>query len=956
MEKWQGTVAEATGVDGLATTRVTPARSAVSGSGQAMNETGPGTYGADPGRDSRGAGRDCGDHRLVPWLLRQKVAVPDRVAGYLDRVELENRVMPTRRRLTVLNAPGGFGKTTLLAECCRHLRGDGFPVAWLSVDERDEPAVLDTYIAYACRSAVAGSGEDPKRPAGPSADAAPGASGSRTALAMRDVARIEVPFVLVFDEVERLGNPESAALLEFLIKRGPPNLHLAFACRQLPVGVDVASLTLEGRAAVVSTEDLRFSRSEVAEFFDRKLSRAQLTALMLESAGWPFALRISRNEMAGGRSGDTHASQEIVGNWVESRLFPGLGADERDFLLDMGLFEWMDAALLDEVLERSDSLLRIKTMSVLVGMLEPVQNEGTDVWRLHPLIREHCVRRRFRETPQRFRSIHRRLAAALARRGQTAAAMRHAVDAGEPALAGDILEHAGGVRLHASEGSVEFQAADAQLIEDVIQGRPRLGLVRCLSLLLSGRTEEARERFRSLAPILDANGADGSDAALELAVERCTVRGMIALYGGERLGGELLQSHLVEVARLAESSRVDRVTRGIMEFSLAMAGTMSADFEAALDRCARARPYFAQSRYMSAFIDLQEGQVAMARGCVREAATLYRRAERVATARYWVGPEPATLCRTLLGELALETGRIAADAELTDMPERLLTGASPFQAFTAASGAVLDCKLRDEGVDRALAVAGEMLEYVRGAALPALVRYVGGLRVSLLATAGRIAEGEQAWAGDGLPESTVECLDLEGQTWREMEALSCARLRLLIGQERFEDARNFAAELRAAAAERGLTRTVMRALALSVVLEHRAGDTPAAHGHLESYLQRFAETPYAGPLVRERETCAPLVSRVLDTAPDVSGKETARVLLEAMERASEPPIPALTDREREVLERLEMQGDKQIAAALGISTHGVRYHLRNLFDKLGARTRGEAVRRARERGLGAGES
>ena len=149
---------------------------------------------------------------------------------------------------------------------------------------------------------------------------------------------------------------------------------------------------------------------------------------------------------------------------------------------------------------------------------------------------------------------------------------------GEPALAGDILERAGGVRLHASEGSVEFQAAEAQLTEDVIEGRPRLGLVRCLSLLLSGRTEEAKERFRSLAPSLDANGADGSDAALALAVERCTVRGMIALYGGERLGGDLLQSHLVEVARLAESPRVDRVTRGIMEFSLVHGGDHEREF------------------------------------------------------------------------------------------------------------------------------------------------------------------------------------------------------------------------------------------------------------------------------------------------------------------------------------------------------------------------------------------
>ena len=128
------------------------------------------------------------------------------------------------------------------------------------------------------------------------------------------------------------------------------------------------------------------------------------------------------------------------------------------------------------------------------------------------LIREHCVRDgRFLETPERSRSIHRRIAGALERRGQTAAAMRHAVEAGEPALAGEILERAGGVRLFPREGLVEFQAADRRLTEDVIESRPRLGLARCLSLLLSGRMTEAKERYRALAETLDELEAKAAD-------------------------------------------------------------------------------------------------------------------------------------------------------------------------------------------------------------------------------------------------------------------------------------------------------------------------------------------------------------------------------------------------------------------------------------------------------------
>ena len=82
-----------------------------------------------------------------------------------------------------------------------------------------------------------------------------------------------------------------------------------------------------------------------------------------------------------------------------------------------------------------------------------------------------------------------------------------------------------------------------------------------------------------------------------------------------------------------------------------------------------------------------------------------------------------------------------------------------------------------------------------------------------------------------------------------------------------------------------------------------------------------------------------------------TGKEVARSLLTAMERADDPRQPALSAREKEVLQRLEGERDKEIAAALGLSEYGVRYHIRKLFAKLGARNRAEAVRRAREMGL-----
>ena len=460
--------------------------------------------------------------QAYPWLLRQKITIPDPVKGYADRPELVERAMPIRRRLTVLKAPGGFGKTTLLAECCRRLRREGVAVAWVSLDERDEPGVLEMYLASAC--ARAGLTFDLSK-----GEEAVDVSESRIGAVVREVALFGRPFVIALDEVERLRHPASAELVSFLLQRGPPNLHLAIVCRDIPDGLNLASTLLEGRAEVLETEDLRFSAAETARFFDLRLSPGALEEEMSRSAGWAFALRISHINMERGARGSRPVASGFVENWIESRLLADLARDDRDFVLDLGLFDWMDAALLDEALQRADSMRRVKSLRVLAGLIEQVGDGETQVWRLHPLMREHCAKQRTLEDPERSGAIHRRIADVLARRGETVLAMGHATEGGAPFLAGGILEQAGGVRLWIRQGVPQLQAAHRLLSQDVISKSPRLMLLSSAALALSGRTHEARALYRKCAD--QVHGSSGTDA--EYAAEDCIVRGCIAVYGGE---------------------------------------------------------------------------------------------------------------------------------------------------------------------------------------------------------------------------------------------------------------------------------------------------------------------------------------------------------------------------------------------------------------------------------------
>lgn len=884
----------------------------------------------------------------LPWLSRRKITIPNRVAGYIHRSDLLNRILPTEGRLTILTAPGGFGKTTLLAESCRSLQDAGVLTAWVTLDENDTQQSLDAYLACSFQHAgpsdfsELNEGGDYDRPLQ-----------DRTASLINKIERHGTPCVLAVDELERICDPSALDLLNFLLEQSPPNLHIAIACREIPAGLTVAPLIFEGIASIYSTEDLRFSKSEIARFFGLRRSRAEIASLVEQTKGWPIAMRVLQNErVAESKASNSHAT-DVTGNWLESRLWRDISDRNRELMLDVGLFEWFDEALLDEVLEDDLAMRRVLNIPSLTGLLERVSGSQSDVWRLHPLVRDQCAKQRFRNSLDRFRSLHRRIAQALARRGDIVTAAHHAADAGDTELVAEILKDLGGMQLFLREGTVRLQTVDALLTEEMMEAHPRLALAHCVVLIVKGRLGEARRKLRAIEEQHAISALDAVDDDIEFQVDACNVRGMLMLYACDGLNRESTRAMFRDQRRFAKTPNLNPLIRSSVELGLCIYHNMRAEFDRALQHAERAEEHLDGNLQMRAYVDIQRGEIAMARGRVSEAINHYSKARCITKSGFLLNPGPTSNVAIFVRELDFERNRILGIETTLQSQESFAQRGVPFATHAAFMSVNLELTSHIKGIDKALSIAEEMLDHASGAGLSSIVRCLTGFQINLLVANGQIGDAEEVWQSRGLPERLDACLDLTGQTWREMEALACAKLRLLIARKEIDAGRRFADKLFGVVEDRKLRRTWMRGLSLAIALEHSAGNLVRASAHMDRFLNIYEETDYAWSLVQSRKSSLPTLEAWIQDNRKSSRTKLANRLLGLLDHSEKPAraAPMLTARETEILQLIGSSRDRQIAEAMDISEAGVRYHIGKIFEKLSVRGRRNAEQRARKLGL-----
>ena len=891
--------------------------------------------------------RFTGDDGVVAsQLLTTKLYIPQ-ARALVARPRLVERLREGMgRKLTLICAPAGFGKTTLLSE--RDI-WDGRSVAWVSLDEGDnDPARFLSYLIAALQTVEEGVGESALALLN---SPQPPVEAALTNL-INELAAIPDEFALALDDYHVItANPIHEAVA-FLLDHQPPSLHLIIASRT-DSPLLLARLRAQGQMTELRAADLRFTPEETATFLNEvmglDLPVEDVAALEERTEGWIAGLQLAALSMRG-RDDVSDFIEAFTGShryvlaYLTEEVLQRQPEGLQSFLLQTSILDRLIAPLCDAVTGRSDGLAMLEKLEQDNLFVVPLDEERR-WYRYHHLFSEFLRGRLYREQAGSVPDLHRRAFEWCRRNGMTSEAVNHALATGDFERAAQEVERMGhGTFMRGGMMATTLGWMEA-LPSDVVRSQPQLCLFRAWAHLFAGQLDTVEPWLQDAERELGAKEETGS-----ILGEVAACRAYQA-----RLQGDVPRT--VELSRraLRVLPEDDPVLRGVTLLNLGIAHRMSGDVEAAGRILVEAEEVNREAGniHPTLVAVCNLALLEMVRGKLHESARDYRRALRLATEWGAQRLPSAGLAHIGMGKLLGEWNDLeAAEHRLTEgielsraggIAEILLDG---YVALAQARNARGDLA----GALEAIREAERLLERVR---VPRLTARVSAYRAQLWMTWG------DSEAVDGWVRECGFGVDDEPDYLQEVEHLTLARA--LIFQGRYDRAARFLERLLGAAEDGAWMASVIEILILQALALRAQGETEGAMKKLGRALALAEPEGYVRTFVDEGEPMSELLHRAasLGIAWDYASKllvafDGGAALLAAVEATkdtgalSEP----LTERELEVL-RLIAGGksNRGIAQGLFVAVSTVKKHINNIYRKLEAHSRTQAVARARELNL-----
>jgi len=931
---------------------------------------------------------------MVTPLLTTKLHVPPLRHGLVRRPRLLQRLdegLALGRRLTLISAPAGFGKTTLLSEW---IADCGLRIAdcgWLSLDEGDnDPARFWAYLIAALRTVHATIGEGARSvlqsPQPPPAE-------SVLADLINEIAAIpgtaDSParsLILVLDDYHLITAQPIHESIAFLLDHLPDCLHLVIATRGDPP-LPLSRLRGRGQLTELRQADLCFTTDEAAAFLNTcmglGIAADDVTTLASCTEGWITGLQMAALSMQGQEDvpgfirAFTGSNRYVLDYLVEEVLQRQPERVQR-FLLQTSILERLCGSLCDAVQGRGAEEQRGRGEIPPAPLLpcSPASSQETleylernnlflvplddrrEWYRYHVLFADLLRKRLQQEQPHLAPALHRRASTWYEEHGQPAPAIEHALSARDFERAAHLVEQAAEATLMRSE-VVTFQRWMERLPDTLVRARPALCFFHAWVLLVSGCPLDVVE-----SRLEDVGRGTG------LFPGRLNVlRAFIAILRGQ-------VPSAVELARqaLEQLPEHDLFLRNVATWILSFSHVAAGDFEAgsqALDEVVRTGQQIgnvliaARAQTYLAGVHVRLAQLDKAREC-------YERALEIATDAQGRRRPVAGMALMGLGDLTREWNDLEAASRYV---EEGIALTRQWSIFAALEGYIVLARVRQaqgdaDGAGKALEQARQLAAQFRATDIDDL--FVATSQAQLWVAQGNLAAAWQ-WARDRGLDRDIDWAELDDQGdfvnyhLRKYEYLILARMWL--AQDQPDKALSVLEPLRLRMEQQGRTRLVLEAHMLQALACQAQGDVAQALACLEGALALAEPGGYVRLFVDEGEPMRVLLSRLIaDRRPPTAAY--ARKLLAALGEVTadhrlptEATLPAVVGRRSSLIEPLSQReiellrliaeglSNQEIAQRLFISLPTVKWHTSNIYGKLGVKNRTQAVAEAKALGI-----
>ncbi len=446
----------------------------------------------------------------LPMLIRTKFSPPRLTRPLVQReAALDALSGGLTRALTLIQAPAGFGKTTLLTTWREQLLAQGMIVAWLTLDQddNDENRFIE-YLTGAFATAL-----------GPLAEDAPefGNVGKLVSVKAHltsiinslDRARHEV--TLMLDDYDKITDPAVHELISFLLRHTPANLHVVAATRAEPP-LPLASLRARDQLVEISTDSMRFGVEDTQAFFAKSISVAlspdETRALHDATEGWVAGLQIATLAMPGraGMNGVISAfprQSRALSDYLAENVLTRIPPDTVDFMLRTSLLDRLNGTLCERMTGTHDAAEKLDWLVKQNMFLQPLDEEG-QWYRYHGLFADFLRAQLRARLPDACDTLNLRAAEWFAEQGFWAEAVRHALDADRVDLAAEWLERCALDELRSSRVRT-FLGWLQKLPQEALRQRPALRIALIWALILTVQPDKAESLIEEVEAQLRAD-------------------------------------------------------------------------------------------------------------------------------------------------------------------------------------------------------------------------------------------------------------------------------------------------------------------------------------------------------------------------------------------------------------------------------------------------------------------